>query len=100
MALAPRLRMKERKWTALAKIVADPRARRELLWLRSKEKVDDDGARDIERLDPDVVGRLRAAGFDVDVRPDDERRGRRERFGRMMDVRERQLMARLGGDDA
>ena len=77
------------------KVVADPEARRELLWLRAKEKGYDDDARDIERIDRGVVERLRAAGFAVDVRPDDVRRGRRERFGQMMDERQEQHMERF-----
>ena len=81
-------------------LVADPRARRELLWLRAKEKGDDRDAREIERVDPSVVARLRAAGFDVDVRGDDERGGRRERFGRMMDERQEQHMERLAREAA
>lgn len=81
------------------RLIADPEARRELLWLRAMEKGDDGDACDIERVDPGVVARLRAAGFDIDVRPDDERRGRRERFGRMMDEREEQHMVRLAREE-
>ena len=77
------------------KLISDPQARRELLWLRAKEKGDHGDARDIERVDPGVVARLRVARFDVDVRPDDEHRGRRERFGCMMDERQEQHMDRL-----
>jgi hypothetical protein len=77
------------------KVIADPHARRELLWLRAKEKCNDRDAREIERIDPGVVARLRAAGLDIDVRSDDEERGRRERFSRMMDERQEQHMNRL-----
>jgi hypothetical protein len=83
----------------LEELIADPRARRELLWLRAKEKGADGDARDIERVDPDIVARLRAAGFDVDERPDDEHRGRRERFGRMMDERQEQHVKRLAREE-
>jgi hypothetical protein len=77
------------------RLMADSHARRELLWLRAKEQGDERDAREIERVDPSVVARLRAAGFDVDVRADDERGGRRERFGRMMDQRQEQHLERL-----
>lgn len=80
------------------KLIADPHARRELLWLRAKEKGNEGDARDIERVDPGVVARLREAGFDVDVGLD-ERRSLRERFGRMMDERQRQHMDRLAREE-
>jgi hypothetical protein len=82
------------------KLIADSHARRELLWLRAKERGDERDAREIERVDPSVVARLRAAGFDVDVGADDERGGRRERFGRMMDQRQEQHMERLACEAA
>jgi hypothetical protein len=60
----------------IGQIVADSQARRELLWLRAKEKGHDEDAADLERIDPTVVERLRAAGFDVGDRADEEPRQR------------------------
>jgi hypothetical protein len=70
---------------ALLRITHDAEARREFLWLRAKEKEDIATARDLERLDPGVVDRLRAAGLDVEDRPDESWRERRDRFGRLQD---------------
>jgi hypothetical protein len=66
----------------LERIVADPRARRELLWLRAKEKGDDEAARDLESVDPELVARLRRAGLEVDECGDESPRARAERFAR------------------
>ncbi len=67
----------------LEKIVADADARRELLWLRAHEKEDEDEARALERTDPGIVARLKAAGFDIGDDPDEVPRMRRERFARL-----------------
>lgn len=70
---------------AIERIVADHHARRELLWLRAKEKGDHALALDLERVDPDLVARLRRAGFDVDERHGESARARSERFGQLWD---------------
>jgi hypothetical protein len=70
---------------ALERISGDPRARRELLWLRANEKGDQEMARGLERVDPRLVGRLRAAGLDIGNRAGESRAARRERFGRLWD---------------
>ena len=44
---------------ALDRIARDPTARRELLWLRAKEKDDLETVRSLERLDPGLGERLR-----------------------------------------
>jgi hypothetical protein len=67
-------------------IVSDVKARRELLWLRAKEKGDEATARDLVRIDPGIVDRLSVAGFDVAERDGEPRRARAERFGRLQDV--------------
>jgi hypothetical protein len=69
------------------KLVADTRARRELLWLRAKEKGDEGAAADLERMDPEIISRLREAGLDLDGSPNERREARRERFGRLSDER-------------
>lgn len=67
------------------KIAADPHARRELLWLRAREKEDLAMARDLEEIDPGLLERLRAAGVDLTERPDELPHQRRERFSRLSD---------------
>lgn len=64
----------------------DPHARRELLWLRAKEKEDEETVRDLERIDPGVVERLVAAGFDIAERESEPSSVRRERYGRLWDA--------------
>lgn len=68
---------------ALLRITHDAEARREFLWLRAIEREDVETARDLERLDPGIVDRLRAAGFDVEDHPDEPSRERRDRFARL-----------------
>ena len=72
---------------AVEGIAADDLARRELLWLRAKEKEDEVLARDLERADPGLVSRLSEAGCDLEGCADEEPRDRRERFGRLWDDR-------------
>lgn len=67
------------------RIVSDAHARRELLWLRAHEKEDVALARELEEIDPGLVDRLRAAGIDLDDRPAEHPRERRERFGQLFD---------------
>ena len=67
------------------RLMADGHARRELLWLRAKEKEDEATARDLERVDPGVVQRLQAAGADIAERDYEGSWERRERFGRLWD---------------
>jgi hypothetical protein len=45
---------------AFQTIVGDAAARRELLWLRAKEKEDEEAAAALERLDPGIVDRVEA----------------------------------------
>jgi hypothetical protein len=63
----------------------DPCARRELLWLRAKEKGEDEHARDLEQVDPQITERLRAAGLDAGERSGESPAERRERYGRLWD---------------
>jgi hypothetical protein len=65
--------------------MTDDHARRELLWLRAKEEDDETSARDLERLDPELVERLRAAGADLAGRADESPSARRERFAQLWD---------------
>jgi hypothetical protein len=69
----------------LEEIVADHHARRELLWLRATEKGDEDAARDLERVDPELVARLRRAGLEVDECGEESARARAELFARLWD---------------
>jgi hypothetical protein len=72
---------------AYARMIENDHARRELLWLRAQEKEDEWSMRDLERVDPDLVDRLRAAGCDVEEHPGELPRERSERFGRFYDER-------------
>jgi hypothetical protein len=67
------------------RIAADDHARRELLWLRAKEKGADDVARALERVDPQLLGRLRCAGLDIEERDGESASARAERMGRSWD---------------
>jgi hypothetical protein len=58
------------------RLVDDPLARREMLFLRAKEKGDDWSQRDLKRVDPEVEARIRAAHGDFDDETD---------FGRLQD---------------
>jgi len=64
--------------------------RRELLWLRAMEKQDEEQARDLESVDPELVSRLaevvaRAEGLNP--------RAARELFGRAQDERMETVLA-------
>lgn len=61
---------------ALEHVVADAEARRELLWLRAREKGDDWTIRDLKRVDPGIEERLRVAQGPFDDAAD---------FGQMYD---------------
>jgi hypothetical protein len=76
---------KKERWdpALLAKVIGDDRARRELLWLRAKEKEDERSVRDLERVDPDLLDRLRSAGCDLEDHAAEHPRDRRERFARL-----------------
>jgi hypothetical protein len=63
------------------RIVRNVDARRELLWLRAKEKEDDEAAFDLERIDPGIIERLRASGADIEERQSEGSRERRDRYG-------------------
>ena len=69
----------------LQQIIADAHARRELLWLRAQEKEDAAMARELEEIDPGLLGRLRASGLDCSEKPDEHQYERRERFGQLFD---------------
>ena len=71
----------------------DPDARRELLWLRAKEKEDDESLRSLERVDPTLRGRLADVARRVEAEDDD--RERSEAWGREWDERYEWHMARL-----
>ena len=71
----------------------DPDARRELLWLRAREKGDDDAARALERADPMLRRRLRPIAAPIDAEPDE--RARREAWSRAWDARYDAHMGRL-----
>jgi hypothetical protein len=73
----------EAEIAALERICGDDRARRELLWLRAKEKGDDWCVRDLERVDPDIPRRLAALEALLDPRDIETDRGRREAYGRL-----------------
>ena len=62
----------------------DPISRRELLWLRAKEKEDDRTVADLERLDPELAERMRDVEWIADL--DDDRK-RRDAYGRAWDQR-------------
>ena len=66
-------------------IAADDRTRRELLWLRAKEKGDEVVAHELERTDPRIVARLRCAGLDIEERDGESAQARCERFGALWD---------------
>ena len=66
-------------------IVENAHARTELLWLHAHEKEDVATARELEKIDPALVDRLRAAGVDLTERPGEHSHARRERFGRLWD---------------
>ena len=65
------------------KIAADPHARRELLWLRAREKDDIALASDLEEIDPGLLDRLRAAGATRRA-PARETRAVRSSLGRVL----------------
>ncbi len=69
-------------------ICSDPLYRRELLWLRAKEKEDEEQVADLEGVDPFIRRRLEAAGFDLEQTDG-------EGFGRLYDERWNQLEAML-----
>jgi hypothetical protein len=54
---------------ALEYVIANPEARRELLWLRAREKGDDWTISDLRRVDPQIEARLQLAQgpFDDDA---------------------------------
>ena len=70
----------------------DPVARRDLLWLRAKEKEDEESVADLEHVDPDLAHRMRVFAF-IESEVDD--RKRREAYGLAYDERWRFHAARL-----
>ncbi len=79
-------------------LVCDRHARRELLWLRAKERGDDASARDLERVDPAIVERLSAAGLDVADRCAEPPAVRSDRYGRLFDACFEHHVALLAGN--
>lgn len=67
---------------ALERIGLNPIARRELLWIRAKEKGDRRTARDYERMDPGLKARMQAL---LEQRPEDRRPG--DAYARLWHVR-------------
>ena len=78
--------MDDLEWSEdlLRKMTTDPVARRDLLWLRAKEKDDEESVADLERVDPDLARRMRVFAF-IDGALDD--RKRREAYGLAYDER-------------
>jgi hypothetical protein len=68
-------------------IAEDPRTRRELLWLRAKEKGEAEQARGLEEVDPLIADRLRAAGLEPAEQAGESPAQRRERDGRLWNER-------------
>jgi hypothetical protein len=74
---------------ALERICAVPRVRRELLWLRAKEKEDHRSVRDLERAEPGLKEEMAelVAGFVARGERLDTAAARREGFGKLQDER-------------
>jgi hypothetical protein len=70
---------------AYDKVVRDPRARRELIWLRAKEKDDDESVRSLERADPGLRARMRPLEETLSPHEFEISHGRREAYGRLFD---------------
>ncbi len=75
-------------------ICEDDVARRELLWLRAKEKGDAEMAALLEDVDPELPARLREV--DAEIRLERDERERREAYGRAFDACFERHAARLG----
>jgi len=71
----------------LERVIDNPTARRELLWLRAKEKQDEASARSLEKVEPGLATRMRALveAFDIENGQPRTPREQRERFGRLFD---------------
>ena len=68
----------------LRRMTDDPIARRELLWLRAKEKGDDVSVADLERTDPELADRMRDVEWIGDLPAG---RKRADAYGRAWDQR-------------
>jgi hypothetical protein len=79
----------------LDRICRDPKARRELLWIRAKSKEDEVAARSLLAVDPGIRRRL---AREHDLERIDELRGRerREAFEALWDEHYARLEARIG----
>ena len=71
--------------SVVERMISYAQARRELLWLRAKEREDEISADDLQHVDPALIERLRAAGADIDERPGEDLEARRVRFGELWD---------------
>jgi hypothetical protein len=71
-------------WTrAIMEIGRDPRRRREWLWLRARQKQDDESIEMLERADAGLRERMRPIDEQLALVDDDRARG--EAYGREMD---------------
>ena len=79
---------------SLERIASDPKARRELLWIRAKSKADERDARSLLAIDPGIRERL-AALYDLEGLDDLYERERRDAFEALWDAHYATLCARL-----
>jgi hypothetical protein len=76
-------RMGEAWIKALGLMVNDDLSRRAWLWLRAREKDDEESMEYLERAEPGL--RARMAAYDEQAQAFDDPRQRREAYGRMME---------------
>ena len=71
--------------SVLERIASDPAIRRELLWLRAKEKFDEETAKDLEKVEPGLRDRMAALVDDFVARGNrlDTPAEQRDGFGRL-----------------
>lgn len=77
---------------AFRALVEDPRARREWLWLRAREKDDAESLECLARADPELPARM--AAIDAEFGAIADPRARREAYGRKLDLRSAHLESR------
>jgi len=82
-------------WQVIDVICQDDGARRELLWLRAKQKGDAEVVSLLEGVDPDLVERMREVERAIGDEPDVRRRY--EAYGRAWDECFRRHAVRLAG---
>jgi hypothetical protein len=81
------------EWQVIDVICTDDVARRELLWLRAKQKGDAEVVALLEGVDPELVDRMREVERSVGAEDDD--RARRAAYGRAWDECFQRHAARL-----